>query len=333
MNQVVALGELLIDFISVGVNKTQDFPFPPKISAVEYPILASQPGGAPANFLSALQCYGTQTGMIAKVGDDAFGRLLIRTMTDKGIDTQGIIKDPSVFTTLAFVTLDDEGNREFSFARKPGADQFLRSEEINFDLIDEASVFHFGSLSLTGEPIRTATHRALAHAKTRNSMISFDPNLRVPLWNELDIARAQIEWGFYQADIVKISDNEATFLWDVSPEETAKRLHEQFDVSLVFVTLGPKGCYFSNKNVTGWVPSPKPEKVVDTTGAGDIFSGSAMNRFLALEKKPDELNQQDLESIVSFACCAASISTQSHGGIDAVPPLEYVLDRCGASSV
>ena len=307
MKDVVALGELLIDFAPVSTDEAG------------YPTVTAQPGGAPGNFLAALQKYGCSTAMIGKVGRDAFGKLLIGTVAAKGIETRGIVSDPDVFTTLAFVTLDATGNREFSFARKPGADTCLTADEVDTALIDEAKVFHFGTLSLTGEPARTATRRAVAYAKEKGKWISFDPNLRKPLWPTEDAAKEQIEWGLHQADIVKISDEEIDFLWGISPEAGAQKLLTEYGVSLVYATLGPKGCHFANRNGCGEVPSPTGLHVIDTTGAGDIFGGSAMSQFLKTGKAPADLTVEELRAITRFACCAASLSTQTHGGINSVP--------------
>lgn len=307
MIDVVALGELLIDFAPVSTN------------AAGYPTLAAQPGGAPGNFLAALQTYGCTTALIGKVGADRFGDLLKATLAEKGIETRGIVSDPAVFTTLAFVTLDATGNREFSFARKPGADTCLRAGEVDLALIDGARVFHFGTLSLTDEPARTATQKAVAYAKEKGRLISFDPNLRKPLWPSETAAKEQIEWGLHQADIVKISDEEIAFLWGLSPEEGAQKLLAEYGVSLVYATLGPRGCRFANRQGSGEVASPAGIHVVDTTGAGDIFGGSAMSQFLKTSKAPADLTVEEMRAITRFACCAASLSTQTHGGIDSVP--------------
>ena len=307
MYDVVALGELLIDFAPVSTDESG------------YPTIKAQPGGAPGNFLAALQKYGCSTALIGKVGADSFGKLLLGTMTEKGISTQGIITDPTVFTTLAFVTLDAIDNREFSFARKPGADTCLTAEEVPYDLLDGCSVFHFGTLSLTSEPARTATRKAVAYAKEHGKLISFDPNLRKPLWPNDEAAKEQMEWGLHQSDIVKISDEEIEFLWGLFPEEGAQKLLNEYGVRLVYATLGPKGCHFANRNGCGEVASPAGIHVVDTTGAGDIFGGSAMSRFLRLAKAPEELTVEEMRAVTRFACCAASLSTQTHGGINSVP--------------
>ena len=308
MKDVVAIGELLIDFAPVSTDDAG------------YPTLKAQPGGAPGNFLAALQKYGCTTALMGKVGEDAFGNLLVNTLDTLGISTKGIVKDPSVFTTLAFVTLDATGNREFSFARKPGADTRLRVEELDTALLDSCKVLHFGTLSLTGEPARSATKAAVAYAKEHGKFISFDPNLRKPLWPNDEVAKEQIEWSLHQADIVKISDEEIEFLWGISPEEGAQKLLREYGVRLVYATLGPKGCHFANAQGYGKVASPTGIHVVDTTGAGDIFGGSAMSQFLRLNKEPEELTVEEMRAVTRFACCAASLSTQTHGGIVSVVP-------------
>ena len=307
MKDVVALGELLIDFAPVSTDDAG------------YPTLKAQPGGAPGNFLAALQQYGCTTALIGKVGDDAFGHLLKGTLDTLGIGTGGIVTDPTVFTTLAFVTLDATGNRSFSFARKPGADTCLRSEEIDYKLLDDCKVFHFGTLSLTNDPARSATQAAVSYAKKQGKRIGFYPNLRKPLWPDDAAAKEQMEWGLHQADIVKISDEEIEFLWGLSPEEGAQKLLAEYGVRLVYATLGPNGCHFANAQGCGEVASPSGIHVVDTTGAGDIFGGSAMSQFLKLNKAPEALTVEELRAITRFACCAASLSTQTHGGIDSVP--------------
>lgn len=314
MKDVVALGELLIDFAPVSADEAG------------YPTLKAQPGGAPGNFLAALQAYGCATALLGKVGDDGFGVLLRRTLEERGIETSGVLVDPGVFTTMAFVTLDAEGNRSFSFARKPGADSCLREDELDFSLIDECKVFHFGTLSLTEEPARSATAAAVEYAKKQGKLISFDPNLRKPLWPSDAAAKEQIEWGLRKADIVKISDEEIEFLWGLSPEDGAKKLLSEYGVQLVYATLGPKGCYTANRQGGVKVSSPDGIHVVDTTGAGDIFGGSAMSRFLRLGKAPGELSADELFAVTRFACCAASLSTQTHGGINSIVPEQRVLE-------
>ena len=310
---VVALGELLIDFTCVSAD------------AEGYPTMAAHPGGAPANFLAALAKYGAKAALLGKVGDDAFGKLLAGTLEKAGICTEGLVKDGDVFTTLAFVTLDETGDREFSFARKPGADTGITFDALKLSLIDEAKVFHFGTLSLTDEPARTATRKAVAYAKARGKLITYDPNLRKPLWNCLEEAKHQMLWGLEQADVVKISDEEVAFLFDLAPEAGAEYILSHYGVKLVFVTCGKDGCFFKNCRSSGWVGSLPGIRVVDTTGAGDIFGGSALLKLLQLNKAPEELSGEELGEVVRFACAAAGLSTTSPGGISSVPPYEAVL--------
>ena len=315
MIDVVALGELLIDFTMTGEDESG------------YPAMAAHPGGAPANFLAALAKFGKKTALLGKVGTDKFGRLLAKTLADAGIDTRGLIAADDVFTTLAFVTLDETGDREFSFARKPGADTCIRFEEIDLSLIDGAKVFHFGTLSLTDEPARSATQQAVAYAKSRGKLITFDPNLRRPLWKDLDEAKKQILWGLAQADVIKISDEEVEFLFGLDPQAGAKHILETFGAALVFVTCGAQGCYYTNGKASGKAPSLAGVQVVDTTGAGDIFGGSAVFKLLETGKAPGELTGEELDAVVRFACTAAGLSTQRPGGISSVPAYEDVIGR------
>ena len=312
MIEVVALGELLIDFASKGAD------------AKGYPLMQALPGGAPANFLAALTKYGKSTAFLGKVGDDTFGRLLVGTVKDAGIETKGLVVDPTIFTTLAFVTFDEAGDRSFSFARKPGADTQLSWEEVDKSLIDEAKVFHFGTLSLTDEPARMATQKAVAYAKEQGKLITCDPNLRKPLWPSEEEAKEQILWSLSQADVVKISDEEVEFLWNCTPEEGADKLLTEFGVSLAMVTLGPKGCLLKTKNAVCQVASPKVNPI-DTTGAGDIFGGSAVCRLLELDKAIEDLTAEDLHYIGAFASTAASLSTEAAGGIPSIPEKDAVL--------
>ena len=306
------MGELLIDFASRSAD------------ANGYPTMQALPGGAPANFLAALTKYGKSTAFLGKVGDDTFGHLLVGTVKEAGIETRGIVIDPAVFTTLAFVTFDDAGDRSFSFARKPGADTRLSWEEVDKSLIDEAKVFHFGTLSLTDDPVRTTTQRCVAYAKQQGKLITCDPNLRKPLWRSEEEAKEQILWSLQQADVIKISDDEVDFLWSCTPEEGADKLLKEFGVSLAMVTLGPKGCLLKTKNAVCQVTSPKVNPV-DTTGAGDIFGGSAVYRLLELNKPIEELTAEDLRFIGAYASTAASLSTEAPGGIPSIPEMNTVL--------
>ena len=313
MIDVVALGELLIDFACIQSD------------AEGYPTMAAHPGGAPANFLAALSKFGAKTALLGKVGTDAFGKLLTGTLRSAGIETRGLIATDRVFTTLAFVTFDEAGDRAFSFSRKPGADTCLTFEELDLSLIDEAKVFHFGTLSLTDEPARSATQKAVAYARDKGKLITYDPNLRKPLWQDLDTAREQLIWGLTQADIVKISDEEVTFLFGLGVEEGAAHILNTFGVKLVFVTCGAEGCFFKNALAEGHVPSLRNIPVIDTTGAGDIFGGSAVWKLLQCSKAPEALTEEELRDIVTFACTSAGLSTTKSGGISSVPDYDQVI--------
>ena len=315
MIDVVALGELLIDFACLSTDTDG------------YPTMAAHPGGAPANFLAALTKFGAKTALLGKVGTDTFGKLLTVTLQKAGIETRGLIAAEDIFTTLAFVTFDEHGDREFSFSRKPGADTCLTFEELDLSLIDEAKVFHFGTLSLTDEPARTATQQAVAYAKSKGKLITYDPNLRKPLWKDLEEAKEQLLWGLKQADVVKISDEEVEFLFGLGVEEGADYILKNYGVKLVFVTCGADGCFFKNAAAQGHVPSLSGIKVIDTTGAGDIFGGSAVWKLLQLDKAPETLNETELREVVTFACTSAGLSTTKPGGISSVPAYEDVTAR------
>lgn len=312
MMDVVALGEILIDFAQV---ETDD---------MGYPTLKAQPGGAPANFLAALAKYGYKTAMIGKVGDDAFGNILVNTLNEKGIDTTGVIIDDIFFTTLAFVTLDGNGDRSFSFARKPGADTQLTFDEVKLDMIDQAKVFHFGTLSFTDEVSKDTTVRCLEYAKGKGKLISYDPNLRLPLWENEEKARQAMLKGLEYADVVKISDEEVSFLWNCDEKAGASIILSTYGAQIVYVTMGAKGCYYATKNCNGYVQAPVGIQAVDTTGAGDIFGGSAMSCLLSKNISADKLTDDDLQKICTFATAAASLSTTKPGGLTSVPEREEV---------
>ena len=310
MFDVVGIGETLIDFTSDSVQEDG------------YPSFDAHPGGGVLNYLATLAKYGIITSIITKVGFDAFGKLLLKTIKECGIDCSSAIITKDAFTTLAFVTREPNGERSFSFSRKPGADILLTENEINFKLLDNTKVVHFSSVGMTNEPSRTAHIKAIEYAKSKNKLISYDPNLRLPLWNDINQPKEQIFWGLKQADIVKISDNEVEFLFETFPENGAKIILEQFNAKLVFVTLGPNGCFFANKKCSGYVPVSKTVNPIDTTGAGDIFGACAMYGILKYKTEPELLNKQQLERIVTFACNTASLSTEKLGGVSSIPTLQ-----------
>lgn len=300
---ICAMGELLIDFLQSGKNSHG------------YPVLSAMPGGAPANYLCAVKKQGTDAFFIGKTGDDAFGTLLKNTLNEKGINTDGLIQDKNVFTTLAFVTLDKNGDRSFSFARKPGADTKITEKETDYRIIDRCSVFHFGSLSFTAEPSYTAVKKAAEYAKSKGKTVDYDPNYRPSLWEDEDTARKRMREGFFLADTVKLSEEECQFIFGLSPNKTAELLIDEYGVSLVFATLGEKGCYFRNKLSEGFITPSVNVNPVDTTGAGDIFGGTASALILKSGKHPSLLSEKELREITLTACNTASLSTVIHGGM------------------
>ena len=314
MAYAVALGELLIDFASVSAGEP----------GAE--IFKANPGGAPGNFLAALSAYGVVSSFIGKVGDDAFGELILSALRRAGVGTEGVVRDGKVFTTLAFVSFSEGGERSFSFARKPGADTMLRETEIDFSLIDRADLFHFGTLSLTDEPAAGATRAAVGYAREKGKLVSFDPNYRPPLWRSEDAARRAMLFGIGHADVVKMSEDEAEFLWGISPQEAAERLVFEYGVGLAMLTLGAEGSILRSRSGSARI-APIAVSAVDTTGAGDIYGGAAMSRLLALGKAPAELRDSELIEIGRFASVAAGLSTQSLGGMTSVPLLDEVLRR------
>ncbi len=306
MADIVAIGELLIDF-----------------SPLEGGAMMPNPGGAPCNFLAAASRFGCSCAFIGKVGDDAFGHMLADTMVRENVDISGLKTDAECFTTLAFVTVDASGDRSFSFARKPGADQLLRFEEVDCELVKNCRLLHFcGSLSLTDDPCRDAVYRTVALAREQGKLVSFDPNLRTPLWKDLADAKRELLWGCDHADILKLSEEEMEFLELGSPE----RILAAHPVQLVMLTRGSEGAVLKNARAEVSVPSPEVN-VKDTTGAGDIFGGAVMHALLQLGKAPAELSEDELLHIGRFAVTAASLSTEKSGGIPSIPELSQVLAR------
>ena len=315
MFDVVTLGELLIDFTTSSVDKDG------------YPLMQAHAGGAVANFLAVNSKFGLKTALIGKVGGDTFGKLLINTLKSNDISTDGMVIDDSVFTTLAFVTLDGSGDRDFAFARKPGADTMLRFEEVNLSLIENCKAFHFGTLSLTDEPCITATKKSVEYAKKLGKLITFDPNLRLPLWKDVEFCKKQMLWGLSMADVVKISLEEVEFLFGLNQEQGAKHVLENYGVKLLFITKGADGVYATNRNVEVELPALSGVKVVDTTGCGDIFGGSALYKILTLDKNISEYEKEDLISVCRFATVSAGLASEKFGGIPSIPSLSEVLNK------
>lgn len=307
MISVTALGEVLIDFTDAGV------------SANGMKLFERNPGGAPANVLVALERLGLSTAFIGKVGQDMHGDFLRGTLMANGVNCDGLISDPDYFTTLAFVALDERGERTFSFARKPGADTQLRPDELNKDVINQSRVFHVGSLSLTNEPARSATLAALQMAKAAGCAMSYDPNYRDTLWTSPEAAAEQMRFIIKYMDLIKISDEETDLMTgEHAPADAAAALIEQ-GAKAVVVTLGSKGAYVRSRDGEAVVPSFKTT-VVDTTGAGDSFWGGFLCGFCESAKDPDLLNVDDLRHFARIGNAVASLCVRGRGGIPSMPP-------------
>ena len=311
---VVALGELLIDFTESGVSNQGNGLF------------EACPGGAPCNVLAMLRKLGKSCAFVGKVGEDMFGVLLQHTILAAGINADHLIMDSKIPTTLAFVKTLPGGDRDFSFYRKPGADMMLTADELPVETISNARIFHFGTLSMTHEGVREATVRAVAIAKEGGALISFDPNLRPPLWEDLEDARKAIAWGLAQCDILKIADNELEFMTgETDFYKGAAILHQKYpNIKILNVTAGADGSYsFYGEEEPVFVPSCKLGGVIETTGAGDTFCASVLN--FVLENGTACLTEQDRENMLRFANTAAYLVTTRKGAIRAMPEREEVM--------
>lgn len=309
---VAALGELLIDFTENGRSSQGN------------PLFECNPGGAPCNVLAMLEKLGKKTAFIGKVGDDMFGHLLKERVTGEGIDLSGLVMSRDVRTTLAFVQNGPEGDREFSFYRNPGADMSLKETEVNTGLIEHSKIFHFGSLSMTHKEVEQATVKALNTAKKSGCLISYDPNLRERLWDSLKKAEEKIRYGIANCDILKIADNEITFLTGKeNPEEGMEILLKQYHPKIAFATLGKEGSIAYYRGMKVYEPAVLNENTADTTGAGDTFTGCALN-FL-LEHDINRLTKENLRELLRFANAAASIVTTRKGALCVMPEKDEIL--------
>ena len=309
---VAALGELLIDFTQNGLSEQGN------------PLFEANPGGAPCNVLAMLRKLGKRCAFLGKVGADGFGRQLAAVAADAGIDLRGLRYDEEVHTTLAIVQTLPGGDRDFSFYRKPGADLRLSAEELDEDLLQDCKIFHFGTLSLTGEPCRGATQKAVALAREAGALISFDPNLRPPLWDSQEEARAQIAWGLGQCDILKIADNELLFMTGTEDcAEGAAMLQRQYpNIRLLNVTAGAAGSHAFYGGLHRFEPGCTLGGVIETTGAGDTFCASVLN--FVLENGLEGLTERDLGRMLRFANTAAYLVTTKKGAIRSMPEREMV---------
>lgn len=307
MPDVTAIGELLIDFTPAGKSVTGQM------------LYEQNPGGAPANVLAMLAKLGRKTAFIGKVGNDLFGHMLEKTLEQCGILTEGLIKSDEHPTTLAFVHLGLDGEREFSFYRKHSADQRLTVKELPLSLIAESKVLHFGSVSLTNDPAAEATLKAVAYAKLHGVRVSYDPNLRLPLWDNKKRAKKMICEGLRYADILKISEEELQFITgDQALAEGTEQLRREYDIPLIFVTRGAKGCFLRKGERTAEVKS-FPVQAVDTTGAGDSFTGAVLHGLLQYDLPLEEITLEQIISIATYANAAGALTATKRGGLLAVP--------------
>ena len=316
---VIALGELLIDFTQNGLSEQGNGLF------------EANPGGAPCNVLSMLNNLGKKTSFIGKVGNDQFGLTLKHSLEDLGIGTENLLMDDQVHTTLALVHTFENGDRDFSFYRNPGADMMLRADELNEELLQDTRLFHFGTLSMTHDGVREATKKAVRIAKESGALVSFDPNLREPLWDTLDNAKEQVRWGLGQCDVLKISDNEIQWLTGEKDfTRGVAKIREEFPIPLILVSMGGDGsrAYYNGGYVEA---APFLQKnTIETTGAGDTFCACVINYVLDHGLKG--LTDDQLKEMLTFANAAASIITTRKGALRVMPQKQEVLDFLAAHS-
>jgi fructokinase len=311
MIDVTALGEILVDFTPQGVNEEGN------------PSFVANPGGAPGNVMVGLARLGKQAAFIGSVGRDQFGGMLKETLKNKGVNVEGMV-EVSIPTTLAFVHIAEQGERSFSFYRKPGADMMLTKDDLKLDLISNSRIFHVGSISLTDEPVREATLTALQHAKDHGVAISFDPNLRPALWGSLHDAKKWILEIMPLADIVKLSEEELEFLTgEVDIPNGVEKLTNQFDIPILFVTVGSKGSYCFANGKSVMVPA-KTVYAIDTTGCGDAFFAGALYQILEMNVLGKEVTTKELKNILEFGNAMGGYVATIKGAIPAMPTLEQL---------
>lgn len=311
---VTALGELLIDFTENGFSRQGNY------------LLEANPGGAPCNVLAMLTKLGKRTAFIGKVGDDFLGRYLRDVVSEAGIDTRNLFMDRDIHTTLAFVHTSPDGDRDFSFYRNPGADMMLREDEVPLDVISNSRIFHFGTLSMTHEGIRQATCKAIDCARQSGVIISFDTNLRPPLWSSMEEAKRQIKYGLTRCDVLKIADNELEFMTrEKDFDRGAAILRGQYpNIRLFNVTAGAEGSYSYYENKRVFVPAHKLENSIETTGAGDTFCACVLNYIL--DHGLSGLEEEDLREMLSFANSAAALITTRKGALRVMPSEKEICE-------
>lgn len=306
---IVALGEILVDFLPMGKDDQSDA------------VYARKAGGAPVNLLATASKFGAKTAFIGKVGNDSFGGFLRNTLKNCGISDKGLVDDNEHNTTLAFVTLDDTGDRSFTFYRNFGADTFLSRDEVDTELISNTKLFHFGSLSLTSSVSRSATEYAIDTAKKSGAIISYDPNYRALLWENEDVARETLGMYTKFADIIKLSKEEASLICGLNTREAAVELLYKQGRKIVLITDGANGVVYYGANELGYVPS-LDVKPVDTTGAGDIFFGTFLSEVIKANKPVEALTFNEITGFVEKAVNISGKSTLRKGAITSIPDIK-----------
>ena len=312
MTDITAIGEILIDLTQSGVTEQG------------IPRFDANPGGAPANLAVAAARLGARSAFVGRGGKDSYGAFLHRTLEDNAVDVSGLSVDPVQHTTLAIVALDENGERTFSFYRDPSADVNLRFEDVPKELLAETRVLHFGSVSLTAEPARSATLAAAREAKAQGALISYDPNYRASLWPDESTAVSRMLEPLDLVDVLKVSDEELPLLTGTADLTLGSAVLAARGIRLILVTLGAKGAFYRFGEKTGVVPGVKVQ-VGDTNGAGDTFFGAALSRIVKLDSL-EALTTEELEGILRFANRAAAITTSRHGAIPAMPTIEEVSE-------
>lgn len=311
MCDFLSLGELLIDFT------------PSNLSTKDRYLFERNPGGAPANVAVQLSILGVSSGFIGKVGNDDFGRFLKNTLDSFNVSTEGLILDDDFLTTLAFVHLDKSGDRSFTFYRNPGADTQLRYQEVDFDLINKCKILHFGSLSLSAEPIRTTTIKILEYAKSTGKIISYDPNWRPPLWPSREDGVEGMKLGLKYCDIIKVSNDELMMTTGCENYEAGISKLLNMGIQIVLVTLGPNGCYVGSRDGIAHL-NTYDVNIVDTTGSGDSFLGSFLYKVISNHKQLKEISFNKLMEYADFSNAAGALCASKTGSIPSLPNIDAI---------
>ena len=312
---VTALGELLIDFTQNGTSASGNW------------MMEANPGGAPCNVLAMLTKLNHKTAFIGQVGNDMFGKMLKERVSSLNIDVSNLVLSDEYNTTLAFVHTAPDGDRDFSFYRKTGADAFLAKKDVNAELIKNSRILHYGTLSMTNETVNEATEFALETAKLAGVLRSFDPNLRKPLWDSLEKAKERIWYGISMCSILKIAEEELEFITGEKNIETGvKKIRQKYEIPLITVTKGKEGscCFYKKDNIElkAEVPTFKNVKTIDTTGAGDTFCACILHDIL--ENGYESFTEERLTQMLTFANAASSLITTKKGALCVMPEKEEI---------